>query len=235
MTDDTATLDALPNLEESQFKPIDEEALFAGPRSPHPPRILMLYGSLRERSYSRLATEEAARILRRLGAEVRIFNPSDLPLPDSVAADHPAGHRRGCRHGIEDRAILAHIGVQEIDPAIVLVGVDDYLVVYRGHPGRRVLAHAVQPNVDATKIELEQRCRAFDALDHAGRQRREQKLGRIEGVGTAVDVGVEINLRVLAACEAAMRIDASCIDMVFKHHRPSIHRCQAHTPTAVEP
>ncbi|TIP84688.1 MAG: arsenical resistance protein ArsH, partial [Mesorhizobium sp.] len=48
----------------------------------------MLYGSLRERSYSRLATEEAARILRRLGAEVRIYNPSGLPLPDSTSADH---------------------------------------------------------------------------------------------------------------------------------------------------
>ena len=46
-------------------------------------------GSLRERSYSRLVTEEAARILRRLGAEARIFNPSGLPLPDSTSADHP--------------------------------------------------------------------------------------------------------------------------------------------------
>ncbi len=58
---------------------------------PHPPRILLLYGSLRERSFSRLATEEAARILRFLGADVKIFDPSDLPLPDQVAGDaHPA-------------------------------------------------------------------------------------------------------------------------------------------------
>lgn len=57
----------------------------------HAPRILMLYGSLRERSYSRLATQEAARILRYLGAEVRIFNPSSLPLPDdSTDSDNPA-------------------------------------------------------------------------------------------------------------------------------------------------
>jgi len=55
----------------------------------HPPRILLLYGSLRERSYSRLLTEEAARILTRLGAETRIFDPHDLPMPDSVPADHP--------------------------------------------------------------------------------------------------------------------------------------------------
>ena len=58
-------------------------------RSTHPPRILLLYGSLRERSYSRLLTEEAARILDRLGAETRIFDPRDLPLPDAVLPDHP--------------------------------------------------------------------------------------------------------------------------------------------------
>jgi len=58
-----------------------------------PPRILLLYGSLRERSFSRLATEEAARLLILFGAEVRIFDPSDLPLPDQVKGDdHPAVH-----------------------------------------------------------------------------------------------------------------------------------------------
>ena len=58
-----------------------------------PPRILLLYGSLRERSYSRLAVEEAARLLRFFGAETRIFDPADLPLPDQVAGDdHPAVH-----------------------------------------------------------------------------------------------------------------------------------------------
>jgi len=57
------------------------------------PRILLLYGSLRERSYSRLAVEEAARLLRYFGAETRIFDPSDLPLPDRVKGDdHPAVH-----------------------------------------------------------------------------------------------------------------------------------------------
>jgi arsenic resistance protein ArsH len=58
-----------------------------------PPRILLLYGSLRERSYSRFVVEEAARLLRFFGAEPRIFDPSDLPLPDQVKADnHPAVH-----------------------------------------------------------------------------------------------------------------------------------------------
>jgi len=58
-----------------------------------PPRILLLYGSLRERSFSRLAVEEAARLLRLFGAETRIFDPFDLPLPDQIAGDdHPAVH-----------------------------------------------------------------------------------------------------------------------------------------------
>ncbi|WP_422057875.1 arsenical resistance protein ArsH [Sphingomonas sp.] len=58
-----------------------------------PPRILLLYGSLRERSFSRLAVEEAARLLILFGADVRIFDPSDLPLPDQVTGDdHPAVH-----------------------------------------------------------------------------------------------------------------------------------------------
>lgn len=81
--------DALPNLREDAFQPLDMAALLDAPRATHKPRILMLYGSLRKRSYSRLATEEAARILRRFGAEVRIFDPAGLPLPDSVPADHP--------------------------------------------------------------------------------------------------------------------------------------------------
>lgn len=58
-----------------------------------PPRILLLYGSLRERSFSRLCVEEAARLLQFFGAETRIFDPIALPLPDQVAGDdHPAVH-----------------------------------------------------------------------------------------------------------------------------------------------
>jgi arsenic resistance protein ArsH len=62
-----------------------------GPALQPPPRILFLYGSLRERSYSRLVVEEAARLVRFFGAEPRIFDPTDLPLPDQVDGDdHPA-------------------------------------------------------------------------------------------------------------------------------------------------
>jgi arsenic resistance protein ArsH len=71
---------------------LDRPALGLGPYDP-PPRILLLYGSLRERSFSRLATEEAARLLRFFGAEARIFDPSDMPFPDQVKGDdHPAIH-----------------------------------------------------------------------------------------------------------------------------------------------
>ncbi|MCW0197142.1 MAG: arsenical resistance protein ArsH [Sphingopyxis terrae] len=67
-----------------------QPALGLGPLAPAP-RILLLYGSLRERSYSRLVVEETARLLQQFGCETRIFDPSDLPLPDQVADDdHPA-------------------------------------------------------------------------------------------------------------------------------------------------
>jgi arsenic resistance protein ArsH len=71
------------------FDQPDPEKLEPKARMSRPPRILLLYGSLRERSYSRLAIEEAARILERLGCETRVFNPAGLPLPDGADADHP--------------------------------------------------------------------------------------------------------------------------------------------------
>lgn len=79
----------LPSLDDSLLDVPTHDKLSLTAGATHPPRILLLYGSLRERSYSRLLTEEAARILTRLGAETRIFDPSGLPLPDSVPADHP--------------------------------------------------------------------------------------------------------------------------------------------------
>jgi arsenic resistance protein ArsH len=78
-----------PNLIEDHFREVDTVGLLSPARATHKPRILLLYGSLRDRSFSRLMTEEAARVLTRLGAETRTFNPSGLPLPDDTDADHP--------------------------------------------------------------------------------------------------------------------------------------------------
>lgn len=79
----------LPALDPDFLSAPDEGRLEPNGRVRHRPRILLLYGSLRERSYSRFLTEEAARILETLGAETRIFDPRGLPLPDAVGADHP--------------------------------------------------------------------------------------------------------------------------------------------------
>jgi arsenic resistance protein ArsH len=82
-------IDTTPNLDETCFQPIDSAKLIDRSLATHRPRILLLYGSLRQRSFSRLLSEEAARILRRLGAETRTFNPAGLPLPDGAPSDHP--------------------------------------------------------------------------------------------------------------------------------------------------
>lgn len=79
----------LPNLDQAAFQAPDEAKLFPPVRATHPPRILLLYGSLRDRSYSRLVAEEGARLLRAMGAEPRFFNPAGLPLPDGAPDDHP--------------------------------------------------------------------------------------------------------------------------------------------------
>jgi len=81
--------DTCPNLDETSFRAIDDNKLMSPPRMTHPPRILLLHGSLRERSYSRLANEEAARILRRFGCETRVFDPQGLPLVDGAEESHP--------------------------------------------------------------------------------------------------------------------------------------------------
>ena len=82
-------LEALPSLVASLLSLPDPARLWPATRSSHAPRILMLYGSLRERSFSRLLTLEGARLLQALGAEVRVFDPHGLPLPDDAPDTHP--------------------------------------------------------------------------------------------------------------------------------------------------
>tara|TARA_R110002051_G_scaffold325735_1_gene430652 strand:+ start:3280 stop:4026 length:747 start_codon:yes stop_codon:yes gene_type:complete len=79
----------LPNIDASLIQPIDIESLVAPNDPRHPPKILVLYGSLRERSFSKLAAEEASRLLHWYGCEVKIFDPSGLPLPDDADVKHP--------------------------------------------------------------------------------------------------------------------------------------------------
>ncbi|WP_287737029.1 arsenical resistance protein ArsH [Burkholderia sp.] len=85
----TDYLNDLPQLDTELFRVPDAAQLRPASPSTHPPRLLLLYGSLRERSFSRLLVEEAARLLTAMGAEVRVFNPSGLPLPDDAPDSHP--------------------------------------------------------------------------------------------------------------------------------------------------
>ncbi|MDH1530620.1 MULTISPECIES: arsenical resistance protein ArsH [Pseudomonas] len=79
----------IPNIDNDLVDLPTADKLAVEQKSTHKPRILLLYGSTRERSFSRLLTEEAARLLEHFGAETRIFNPSGLPLADDVPDDHP--------------------------------------------------------------------------------------------------------------------------------------------------
>ena len=82
------TLSLLPNVVSQAMDTPDLHKLGLD-GSAHPPRILILHGSLRPQSFSRKLALEAERILRQFGAETRVFDPHDLPLLDSVGADHP--------------------------------------------------------------------------------------------------------------------------------------------------
>jgi arsenic resistance protein ArsH len=88
MTDQDVKQSEPANLVDDCFQVPKPDTVFAAAASDHKPRILLLYGSLRERSFSRLVVEESARILEKMGAETRIFNPSGLPLPDDADAEH---------------------------------------------------------------------------------------------------------------------------------------------------
>lgn len=86
ITNDAEHLSANVDLKHFQ-KP--ESGAFNRPFSAHAPRILLLYGSLRERSFSRLVVEESARLLQAMGAQTRIYDPKGLPLPDDCDSSHP--------------------------------------------------------------------------------------------------------------------------------------------------
>ncbi|SFU21149.1 arsenical resistance protein ArsH [Mesorhizobium sp. YR577] len=78
----------LPNIVDEALQ-LPDPARLSKPFSTHKPRILLLYGSLRSRSYSRFLAQEAARLLEHFGVETQIFDPAGLPLPDGAPTDHP--------------------------------------------------------------------------------------------------------------------------------------------------
>lgn len=79
----------LPSLTSELFDIPTLEKVSTGDQIAHAPRFLLLYGSLRARSYSRLLTCEAARLLQAMGGDVQIFDPHGLPLPDDAPETHP--------------------------------------------------------------------------------------------------------------------------------------------------
>lgn len=81
--------DDFPALVPEHIRPLDVSKLAPANRSDHPPRILLLYGSLRKRSFSRLVVQECARLLTLMGCEARVFDPAGLPLADAEEPDHP--------------------------------------------------------------------------------------------------------------------------------------------------
>ena len=79
----------LPNIDKALFHKPSLDELTINSIDSHPPKILLLYGSLRERSFSRLLAEEAERILKEMGCETRFFNPHGLPQVDDAPETHP--------------------------------------------------------------------------------------------------------------------------------------------------
>lgn len=89
MDDSTYDPSDFPSLDLSLLDIPTPQKLSGGIAPEHKPRILLLYGSTRERSFSKLLIREAARLLESMGAETAIFDPSGLPPPDDAPVDHP--------------------------------------------------------------------------------------------------------------------------------------------------
>jgi arsenic resistance protein ArsH len=100
----------MPNIEPDSFRLPELDRLTLPGEPDHAPRVLMLYGSLRGRSYSRFLTLEAKRVLEALGAEVKVFDPAGLPLVSDDAESHPKV--------LELREVVTLVG----SPGLVLAG-----------------------------------------------------------------------------------------------------------------
>lgn len=81
--------ETLNNVKTDCFNVPTQEQLNQPAAFSHKPKILILYGSLRDRSYSRFLAQECAKLLEAMGAETKIYDPAGLPLPDDVPVEHP--------------------------------------------------------------------------------------------------------------------------------------------------
>lgn len=108
--------------------------------------------------------------------------------------------------------------MQELQPLVGLIGVDDKLVVDRGDSRRAVAPNGMQCDLDAPQLETEHRGDALDALDHAGGDRRQKQFSRIEGIGPALETGVENKRGVLGRGQAASCIGPSGLNAIFEHY-----------------
>lgn len=61
----------------------------AGAKHTHPPRVLVLYGTLRPTGFSKALGHECARLGELLGMEMRVFDPQGLPVRDPALQEHP--------------------------------------------------------------------------------------------------------------------------------------------------
>lgn len=138
--------DNLPNLAKEHFVVPDLEKLSVSSPWTHAPRILMLYGSLRARSFSPVLAEEAGRLLEAMGAEVRFFDPHGLPLPDGSEETHEKVQELGAlaawsegmvwspeRHGAMSGVIISN----QLDTALGRRGAPDARQDTCRHAGER--------------------------------------------------------------------------------------------------
>lgn len=118
---------------------------------------------------------------------------------------------------VRDGAVLSNVFVQQFKALIGFSRVDDDFIVDADYLWRGVLSDAVKRDFYTAEVEFDHRRYPFGAFDHAGSDRCEQQLGRIEGVGSSGEIGVERDRGVFGFRHAPVCIDAPRLDLIFKH------------------
>lgn len=107
--------------------------------------------------------------------------------------------------------------MEQFQPLVALVGIDDEFIVDRNNPLRRILSHGVKADLDAIKLEVQHGRNPFDALDHASRNGRQQQLGRVEGIGRTRQPSIHPDLGYRGAGQAGPGINPARRNPVFQH------------------